>query len=51
MKNFGLIPLEEEISKEPSKDSVVRFLVLTLKKIYDEKEQAKQGKISEEKVE
>lgn len=50
MKSFGLIPLAEEISKQPSIDSAVWLLVLTLMKIYNEKEQAEQGKIFGEKM-
>ena len=49
VKSFGLIPLAEEISKQPSIDSVMWLLVLTLIEIYKEKEQAEQGKIFEEK--
>ena len=53
LKNFGLIPLAEEISKQPSIDSVVWLLVLALMKIYNEKEQVQKVKIqnvqSEEK--
>ena len=45
MKSFGLNPLAKEISKQPSIDSVVWLLVLTLMKMYNEKEQAEQGKI------
>ena len=45
MKSFGLIPLAEEISKQPSVDSVVGLLVVTLMKISNEKEQAEQIKI------
>ena len=37
-KSFGLIPLTEEISKQPSIDSVVWFWVVILIKIYNEKE-------------
>ena len=33
VKSFGLIPLAEEISKQPSLDSAVWLLVLTLMKI------------------
>ena len=40
VKNFGLIPLAEEISKQPSIDSVLWLLIVTLVKIYNEKEQA-----------
>ena len=45
MKRFELIPLAEEISKEPSIDIVVWVLVLTLIKVYNEKEQAEQRKL------
>ena len=51
MKSFGLIPLAEEISKQPSIDSVVWLLVVTLMKIYNEKEQAEQGKLQNVKFE
>lgn len=50
VKSFELIPLAEEISKQPSIDSAVWLLVLTLMKIYNEKEQAEQGKIFGEKM-
>lgn len=43
MKSFKFIPWAEEISKQPSIDSVVWLLVLTLMKIYNEKNQAEQG--------
>ena len=39
VKSFRLIPLTEEISKQPSTDSVLWLLVVTLMKIYNEKEQ------------
>ena len=42
---IGLILLAEGISKQPSKDYVVGLLVLTLVKIYEEKEQTEQMKI------
>ena len=45
MKCFGLINLAVEISKQPSIDSVVLLTVVTLMKIYNEKEQAVQGKL------
>ena len=45
VKRCGLIPLSEEISGQPSTDSVVWLLVSMLIRIYNEKEQAKQGKI------
>ena len=35
--------LAEEISRQPSDDSVLWLLVLTLMEIYDEKEQDEQG--------
>ena len=44
MKRFGLIPLAEEISKQPSIDSVMWLLVITIVQFYYEKKQAKQGK-------
>ena len=44
VKNFGLIPLTEEISKQPRIDFVVRLLLFMLIKIYNEKKQADQGK-------
>ena len=40
VKGFILILLAEEISKQPKIDSVTWLLVVTLMKIYDEKEQA-----------
>ena len=43
MKIFGLILLAEEISKEPTIDSVGWLLVVNLIKIYNEKEQTEQG--------
>ena len=45
MKSFVLILLAEEISKQPSIDSVVCFLVFTLMNICNEKEHAEQRKI------
>ena len=39
VKRFRLGLLLEKISKEPGIDSVVRLLVATLMKIYNEKEQ------------
>ena len=49
VKSFELNPLAE-VSKQPSIDSsIVWLLVLTLRKIYNEKEQTKQGKVFEEK--
>ena len=44
-KEFGLIPLAEEISKPPFIGSVLWLLVLTLMKIYNEKEQAEKEKL------
>ena len=38
VKSFGLIPLAEEISKQPSIDFVMWILMVTLMKIYSEKE-------------
>ena len=46
VKSFVFFPLAEEISKQPSIDSVMWLLVLTLMKIYNEKEKAEQGKIA-----
>ena len=37
--------LTEEISKQPSIDSVMWILVIIVMKIYNEKEQAEQGKL------
>ena len=51
MKNFGLNLLVEKISKQPSIDSVVWLLVVTLMKIYNEEEQAEQGKLQNVKFE
>ena len=51
VKSFGLISLAEEISKQPSIDSVVWLLVVTLMKIYNEKEQVGQMKIQNEQIE
>ena len=45
VKRFGLIPLVEENSEQPSTASIVWSLVLTLMKIYNEKKQAEQIKI------
>lgn len=44
LKRFGLIPLGEEMSKQPSIDSAVWFLVFMLMKIYNE-EKAEFGKL------
>jgi hypothetical protein len=41
--------LAEEISKQPSVDCVVGLLVAGFMQIYNEKEQAEQGKIQNEK--
>lgn len=43
LKSFGLIASTEETSKQPSINSVVWLLVLTLTEIYNEKEQEKEG--------
>ena len=51
MKNFGLIPFAEEISKQSNIISVMWILVVTLMKIYNEKEQAEQGKLQNVKFE
>lgn len=40
LKSNGLIPLVEEVSKQPDTDSVVWLLVMPLMQIYNEKEQA-----------
>ena len=40
VKSFGLIPLAEKISKQPRIVFVMWLLVVTLVKIYNEKEQA-----------
>ena len=48
MKNFELIPLAQENSKQSGLDSVIWFLVATLMKIYNEKEQAVQAKLQNE---
>jgi hypothetical protein len=45
VKRFGFHLLEDEISKQPSIDSVVCSLLLTLMKSYKEKEQAEQANI------
>jgi len=51
-KSFGLITkLAEKISEQPSIDSVVWLLMFTLMKIYNEKEQAGQGKIQNVQLE
>ena len=51
MKRFGLIPLAEEISKQPSIDSVMWLLELILIKIYNDKDQAEQGNIQNTQIE
>ena len=51
VKSFGLILLAEEISKQPSIDSVMWFLVVTLMKIYNKKEQVQQSKSQNENFE
>ena len=45
VKSLGLISLTEEISKQPSIDSMLWLLVFTLIKTYNEKEQAEQIKV------
>lgn len=40
VKSSGLVPLAEEISQQSSVDSVIWILMLTLMKIYNEKEKA-----------
>ena len=42
--------MAEEISKQPSIDSVVWLLVLTLMKIYNEKEQAEKIKVQNAEI-
>ena len=44
VKRFGLIPLAEEISKQPSLDSALWSLELMIIMIYNEKEQLEQRK-------
>lgn len=44
VKSFLLIPLAVEISKQRNIDSVFWLLMLSVKKIYSEKDQAEQGK-------
>ena len=51
VKSFGLISLAEEISKQPSIDTALWILVLSLMKTYSEKEQAEQGKLQKVKLE
>ena len=50
-KSFRLILLAEEILKQPSIDSVVWLLVITLVKIHGGKEQAEQSKSQNVKFE
>ena len=45
MKRFGLSSLSEGISKQPSIDSAMSLLVLTLMKIYNEEDQAEKVKL------
>lgn len=49
MINIELIPLAEEISKQPSIKSVVCLLMLNIMRIYNEMEQVVQEKIFEKK--
>lgn len=49
LKSFGLISLTKETSEQPSIDSVMWLLVVTLMKIYNEKEQAEQRKLQDVK--
>ena len=44
VKSFRLILVTKEISKQPSIDPVVWFLVVTLMRINNENQQAKQGR-------
>jgi hypothetical protein len=44
LKTFGLIMLAAEISRQPNMDSVMWLLVFTIMQIYNEPEQAEQGK-------
>jgi hypothetical protein len=44
LKNFALMSLAEEIVRHPTIDCVVWLLVATLMYMYNEKEQARQGK-------
>ena len=50
VKSFGLILLAEEISKQPSIDSIVCLLAITLMKISNEKEQAEKVKLQNVKI-
>lgn len=45
LKNYGLVALEKDISKQHSIDYVVWLLVFTLMQFYNEKRQAEQGKL------
>ena len=51
VKSFELIALAEEISKQPSIDTVVWSLVSILIKIYNDKDQAEQGNIQNTQIE
>ena len=51
VKSFRLIMLAEGISKQPCIDSIMGFLVVTLMKIYNEKEQTEQSKLQNVKFE
>lgn len=54
MESFGLMALEEDISRHSSIDCVICLLVNTLMQTYNEKEKTEQGKIQngqfEEKI-
>lgn len=45
LENFKLMALAEESSRQPSIDSVLWLLVVTLRQVYNEMEQVEQGKI------
>ena len=49
--HFRMILLAEEISKQPSIDSVAWLFFLTLTNIYNEREQAEQTKIQDVQIE
>ena len=51
LKSFEIMELAEEISRQPSIDSVMWLLVVTLMQIYNDKEQAEQGKIQNVQIE
>ena len=51
LKSFEIMELAEEISRQPSIDSVMWLLVVTLMQIYNDKEQAEQGKIQNVPIE